>query len=198
MCLRRGHHLLHVPPTFKSTLIHAKALCGSGVIGIPWLSEGLRSQGTITEPSFLPTPVLMGWLTCNKLTKMKPDSFARFLHRSAAKMIQKLLTTQTDACAFARGVSQMLTILGLLGGTVLAWRFNVFVLFPAILFGWMVVLVSGLLTASPGASIAVHMVFVAIALQFGYLAGIILKWALLASWHHSWFTKRTIMPHGTF
>lgn len=92
----------------------------------------------------------------------------------------------------------MLSILGFLGGTVLAWRFPVFVLFPAILFGWMLVLVSGLLTASPGASIAVHMVFVAIALQFGYLAGIILKWALLASWRHGWSTKPTMMPDGTF
>ena len=112
-------------------------------------------------------------------------------------MIQKLLTTRMDACVFARDVSQMLTIMGFLAATMLAWRFPVFVLFPAILFGWMLVLVSGLLTTSSGASIMLHMVLVAVAMQLGYLAGIILSWALLAVWRYGWSTK-PMMPHGTF
>ena len=92
----------------------------------------------------------------------------------------------------------MLTILGFLGATVLAFRFNVIILLPAILFGWMAVLVSGILTASSGASIALHMVLVAIALQVGYLAGIIFKWALLTSRRRSLSNKPAMVPDGTF
>ena len=138
-------------------------------------------------------------VTRNDLTKIRPDLFACFLHFSAAEMIQKLLTTRMDACVLARGVSQMLTILGFLGATMLAWRFPVLVLLPAIMFGWMLVLVSGLLTASSGASIMLHMVLVAVAMQLGYLAGIILKWALLAAWRYGWSTHyKPMMPDGTF
>ena len=81
---------------------------------------------------------------------------------------------------------------------MLAFRFNVFILLPAILFGWMLVLVSGVMSASAGASIAFHMVLVAIVLQVGYFAGILLKWALLASGRRSWSDKRRVVPDGTF
>jgi hypothetical protein len=91
-----------------------------------------------------------------------------------------------------------LTILGFLGAAVLAFRFNVIILAPAILFGWMVALVDGLVTASSAAAITFHMVLVASALQFGYLAGIVLKWAVLASGHGRETGKPAMVPDGTF
>ena len=90
----------------------------------------------------------------------------------------------------------MLATLGSLGAILLAFRFNVFILLPAILFGWMVALVNGVVTASPGASIAFQMALVAVALQLGYVAGIIIKWAVLASRHES--GKPAMVPDGTF
>jgi hypothetical protein len=95
----------------------------------------------------------------------------------------------------------MLTILGFLGATMLPFRFNVFILMPAILFGWLLVLVSGLLTASSGSAIAFNMVLVAILLQFGYVAGIVLRWALLQSGLHrqrNWSDTPTVAPDDTF
>jgi hypothetical protein len=96
------------------------------------------------------------------------------------------------------GASKMVTMFGFLGTTALALRFNVAVLLLAIVIGWMLVLASGILTASSGASITSHMVLVAIILQLGYLAGFILQWALLASRRHSWSTKSAAMPDGRF
>ena len=81
---------------------------------------------------------------------------------------------------------------------MLAFRFNIFILLPAILLGWMMVLVNGVLTGSSGASIAFHLVLVAIVLQVGYLAGILLKWALLASRRRSWSDKPAAVSDGTF
>jgi hypothetical protein len=92
----------------------------------------------------------------------------------------------------------MLTILGFLGATMLAFRFNVFILLPAILLGWMMVLVNGVLSGSSGASIALHLVLVAILLQVGYMTGIILKLVLLASRRRSWSDKPAAVPDGTF
>jgi hypothetical protein len=80
----------------------------------------------------------------------------------------------------------MLTIFGFLAATVMAFRFNVFILLPTILFGWMLMLVGGVVTASPGASIAFEMALLAIAIQAGYLAGFIFKWSLLVSRRGSW------------
>jgi hypothetical protein len=80
----------------------------------------------------------------------------------------------------------MLTILGFLGAVVLSFRFNMFVLLPAIVLGWALVLVAGLLHASSATSIALQMVMVAVVLQLGYVAGIVAKWALLASRRGSW------------
>jgi hypothetical protein len=64
-----------------------------------------------------------------------------------------------------------------------------FILLPAILLGWMLVLVGGLLNANSGASIALQMVLVAVVLQLGYVAGIICKWALLAARRGNWSEK---------
>jgi hypothetical protein len=91
----------------------------------------------------------------------------------------------------------MLAILGFLA-TVLSFRFNMFILLPAILLGWMLVLVSGIVHGGSGAAIALQLVLVAIVLQFGYLAGIILKWALLAGWRRNWSDKPAALPDGTF
>ena len=74
----------------------------------------------------------------------------------------------------------LLTILGFLCGVVLSLRFNVLILVPTILLGWMLALVAGLATGVSTTSIALEMAFVAAALQLGYIAGIVFKWALLA------------------
>jgi hypothetical protein len=92
----------------------------------------------------------------------------------------------------------MLTVLGFLSATMLAFRFNVFILLPTILLAWMLVLVSGIVIGSSGASIAMHMVLTAVILQIGYLAGILVKWALLASHRHTWVENTTISPEATF
>jgi len=92
----------------------------------------------------------------------------------------------------------MLAILGSLGGIVLAFRFNVIILLPAIMFGWMVALVNGVVTASSGTSIALQMAQVAVVLQLGYVAGIVLKWAMLASRHHDESGKSAMVADGTF
>ena len=92
----------------------------------------------------------------------------------------------------------MLAILGSLAGIVLAFRFNVIILLPAILFGWMVALLNGMLTASSGTSIALQMAQVAVVLQLGYVAGIVLKWAMLASRHHDESGKSAMVPDGSF
>ena len=92
----------------------------------------------------------------------------------------------------------MLATLGSLAAILLAFRFNVIILLPAILFGWMVALVNGVVTASPGASIAFQMALVAVALQLGYVAGIIIKWAVLASRHRHESGTPAMVPDGTF
>ena len=92
----------------------------------------------------------------------------------------------------------MLAILGSLGAIMLAFRFNVIILLPAILFGWMVALLNGVVTGSSGASIAFQMVLVAVALQLGYVAGIVVKWAMLASRRRHEAGKPVMVPDGTF
>lgn len=92
----------------------------------------------------------------------------------------------------------MLTILTFLGGIVLALRFNVLILLPTILFGWMLMLVGGVVAGSSGSSIALRMALVTIVLQVGYLAGIVLKWAWLASRRRSWSEKPAVVSDGTF
>src|ERR1700692_3151683 len=92
----------------------------------------------------------------------------------------------------------MLTILGFLGAIVLAFRFNVVILLPAILVGWMLALTSGVMNASSGASIAFQMALVAVALQLGYVAGIVLKWADLVSRHHGDSGKPAMLSDRTF
>lgn len=89
----------------------------------------------------------------------------------------------------------MLAILGTVGGIVLAFRFNVIILLPAIPCGWMVTLVIGVVTASSGASIAFQMALVAVALQLGYVAGAVLKCAVLANRRSG---KPAMVPDGTF
>jgi hypothetical protein len=88
----------------------------------------------------------------------------------------------------------MLAILGFLGATVLSFRFNMFILLPAILLGWTLVLVDGLVNGNSGALIALQMAAAAVVLQLGYLAGIVMKWALLASRASSWSEKPAAVP----
>jgi len=92
----------------------------------------------------------------------------------------------------------MLTMLGFLGATVLAFRFNVLILLPSTLFGWLVVVVCGVATASSGMSIVSNLVLVAVALQFGYLFGFVFKWGTLASRRRSFLVKSAAVPDSTF
>ena len=89
-----------------------------------------------------------------------------------------------------------LAIMGSLGAILLSLRFNVIILLPAILFGWMVALVNGVVTASSGTSIVLQMVLVAVALQLGFVAALVLKWAALVGRRHH--AKAAMMPDGTF
>jgi hypothetical protein len=114
-------------------------------------------------------------------------------------MIQKLLVIPGDASHSSElRIKMMLTIFGFLTGTVMAFRFNVFILVPTILFGWGLVLVGGLITSSSVASIALQVVVVALALQIGYLAGFVFKWALLVSRRRNWSDKPVVVSDGTF
>ena len=90
----------------------------------------------------------------------------------------------------------MLIILGLLCGLVLAFRFNVLILLPTILFGWMLVLVGAAVTARVGFSIALEMALVAIAVQVGYLGGFIFKWRLLVNRRRNSSAKPVTAPDG--
>ena len=92
----------------------------------------------------------------------------------------------------------MLAILGTVGGMVLAFRFNVLILLPAIVFGWMVTLVSGVVTAGSGTSIALQMALVAVAFQLGYVTGAVLKCAMLASGRRHESGKPAMVRDGTF
>jgi hypothetical protein len=95
----------------------------------------------------------------------------------------------------------MLTIFGFLAATVLPFRFNVLILVPAFLVGWLLVLIVGLATMSSVSSIALNMLLVPFALQIGYLAGIVLKWALLASGLNrrlNWSDKPAVKRDSTF
>jgi hypothetical protein len=80
-----------------------------------------------------------------------------------------------------QGEHMALTILGLLCGIVLSFRFSVLILIPTILFGWMLTLAAGLATGSGIGAIAFDIVAVTIALQLGYGGGIAAKWAVLTS-----------------
>ena len=77
----------------------------------------------------------------------------------------------------------LLAILISLGAMTLGLRFNVLILLPAILFGWAVALVMGLVTASSGGSIIFQMALVAVALQLGFAGALVLKWAVLVGLH---------------
>jgi hypothetical protein len=92
----------------------------------------------------------------------------------------------------------MLIITAFLGGTVLAFSFSVIILLPAILLAWVIVLADGLLTASSGMSIALQMVLVAVVLQFGYVAAIAVKWAVLAGRRRYKSGRFAMVPDGTF
>ena len=81
---------------------------------------------------------------------------------------------------------------------MLAFRFSVFILLPTMLLTWMLVLAIDTVIGSSGESIAIHMASATIVLQFGYLAGILVQWALLANRRHAWVENTTIAPEATF
>ncbi len=91
----------------------------------------------------------------------------------------------------------MLAMLGFFGATLLAFRFSVFILLPAILSGWLLTLVCEASTANTLTHTALQMVLVTTVLQLGYVAGIILKSALLANRSRGWSKKSTMVPDCT-
>ena len=94
----------------------------------------------------------------------------------------------------------LLTILGLLCGIVLSVRFDVLILLPAILLGWLLAVVGGLIVGSTGMSIVLGMVLVATALQGGYVLGIVGQWALRShrALPQSWPEKTTATHDRAF
>jgi len=72
----------------------------------------------------------------------------------------------------------LLTILALLCGIVLSFRFEVLILLPATLLGWLLAVIGGIVMGSTGTSIAFGMVMTTAALQGGYVLGIAGQWAL--------------------
>ena len=92
----------------------------------------------------------------------------------------------------------MLPILAFLGTTMLAIRFNAIILLPAIIIGWIVALVNGVMAARSGTTIVFEMALVSVILQIGYVAGIILKWAILVNRRHHEAGKAAMVPDGTF
>ena len=94
----------------------------------------------------------------------------------------------------------LLTILGFLFGIVLSVRFDVLVLVPAILLGWLLAVIGGLAGGGTIMSIILGMVWVATALQIGYMAGIVGQWALRSSRAvpQSRNEKPAVAPDGAF
>jgi hypothetical protein len=95
----------------------------------------------------------------------------------------------------------MLYILIFALATALPFRFNVFILLPIILFGWTLACAFGMMTASSGASIAIQLVLFAVVVEFGYMVGIVLIWALRAKAlkrRPHWSEKASVTPDGTF
>jgi hypothetical protein len=70
----------------------------------------------------------------------------------------------------------LLTIFGFLCGAVLSFRFDVRILLPATLLGWLLAFVGGLLTVAPVLSILTVMAMLTVALQLGYMFGICMQW----------------------
>ena len=73
-----------------------------------------------------------------------------------------------------------LAILGFLCGVILALRFNVFVLIPAIFLGSIVAIGSSLAVGATIGTMSLSVVLVITALQLGYLFGSFARYALLA------------------
>ncbi len=85
----------------------------------------------------------------------------------------------------------MLPILIFIAGIMLALRFNVIILLPAVLFIWMIAIADGVATASSIASIVLQMTLLAVALQIGFVVGLVLEWAVLVGRRHLEIGKAT-------
>ena len=70
----------------------------------------------------------------------------------------------------------LLTIFCFLCGIVLSFRFDALILLPAMLLGWVLAVIGGLVDGGTGLSILIGMVLVACALQGGYIGGIVIQW----------------------
>jgi hypothetical protein len=80
----------------------------------------------------------------------------------------------------------MLALLGFLFAVVLSMRFNMFILFLGILASWVLLIFVGLTNHSSASAVALQIVLAAVILQVGYVAGIVMRWTLLASRRGHW------------
>jgi hypothetical protein len=93
------------------------------------------------------------------------------------------------------------TILGILCGMVLGFRFKVLILAPVIALGWAFAVGAGLLSDASWTAIALTMALIAIAVQSGYVAGIVLRRLLVAARfgrRRAWPQKRNAVPDSAY
>lgn len=94
----------------------------------------------------------------------------------------------------------LLAILGFLCGMVLGFRFKVLILVPTIAGGWALAVMTGMLADSTWTMIALTMVMVALALQAGYIGGIVVRRLMAASRmsrRRTFAEKRAAVPGAT-
>ena len=72
----------------------------------------------------------------------------------------------------------LLIILGFLCAVLLSVRFDMFILLPATLMGWGMAAIGGVLGGGSLGSILLQMMLVTVALQAGYMAGIVGQWLM--------------------
>jgi len=85
----------------------------------------------------------------------------------------------------------LLIILSFLSAVLLSVRFDMFILLPAILLGWLAAIIGGVATGGSFGSILIEMVLVAVALQVGYVGGVVGQWLMKAQpgVRHRWSEK---------
>jgi hypothetical protein len=94
----------------------------------------------------------------------------------------------------------LLAILGFLCGMVLGFRFKALVLVPTIALGWALAVTTGALGGDAWSSIALTMAAVALAVQAGYIGGIVVRRLMVAARvnrRRSFAQKRTAIPGAT-
>ena len=83
---------------------------------------------------------------------------------------------------------------------MLGLRFDVLVLVPAILLGWILAVIGGFLAGGAGLSILLGMALVAGALQGGYIGGVLVLWVMgsTRALPKRWAAKPAAAPDSAF